>query len=617
MPPGFSQVAWEAPTDGAAGGVARINGKRTAPAIPPTDGERLMLFRRRGDQQAFAEVVRSHAPLVWGVCWQILRHRQDAEDAFQATFMILARKAASIRAADSAGGWLYRVAWRTAQSVRTARLRRAAEPLLDDPPQDRSESDQLAAIARREESAALLEELHSLPAKWRDPLVLCCLEGLSRREAASQLGLSVATVKGRLERATRALRTRLAARGAALSAAMAVTTLELSAAQASLPVALPAATVSSSFAFAGFAKTVSTATSPPAAAAPSVVALAQKGLLTMKIAIAAKSAAAVVALLGLSGALSLAAEDGRSSDAAPAKAVLIAEAVETTAAEIVEPAATTIAAPTIAPYAEPRPADVLVPAPATAGNAAPTAATQIQPPSLRDVKLPSVPGMKPVWETHMVDGRPARVLQWVSDPTATTEAGGADAVVRTSAGQSLAWTQAEPVFERRALPPDVLFRQANPLAFADESNDEQSLSLELDYWDAKIEGARRRAEAAESRNDEETEMLIKSAEASDAKAEVLKCKIERRRVELSLERLKAPKPREMSPAEPAAATTPAYGQPSKPRTMVMEVELAEHARLQEEAKARDLGELAKLKAAISSLEAENQRLRALHEPAQR
>src|SRR5687768_4162480 len=96
-------------------------GPASVAVIRPTDGERLMQFRRYRDEAAFREVVEIHGPMVWGVCHQVLRHRQDVEDAFQATFLILARKAASIRAADSAAGWLYRVAFRTALLVRNQR----------------------------------------------------------------------------------------------------------------------------------------------------------------------------------------------------------------------------------------------------------------------------------------------------------------------------------------------------------------------------------------------------------------------------------------------------------------------------------------------------------------
>lgn len=175
------------------------NGRAALPPIRPTDGERLMRFWRHRDQAAFAEVVELHAGLVWGVCSQVLRQREDVEDAFQATFLILARKAKSIRAADSAAGWLYRVAFRTALLARQRRQRRAERPLADEPASD---DDQLEAIARNEQCRVLLEELHALPMQVRQPLVLCYLEGRSRSEAAEELGLTPQSVKGRLARGT-------------------------------------------------------------------------------------------------------------------------------------------------------------------------------------------------------------------------------------------------------------------------------------------------------------------------------------------------------------------------------------------------------------------------------
>jgi DNA-directed RNA polymerase specialized sigma24 family protein len=133
-------------------------GRPAAPAVCATDGERLMRFRMHRDEAAFREVVEAHAVLVWGVCWQVLRHREDVEDVFQATFLILARKCASIRASDSAAGWLYRVAFRTALAARTRRRRLGAEPLAVEPPATLEE--QFASIERAEQVEALLEELH-------------------------------------------------------------------------------------------------------------------------------------------------------------------------------------------------------------------------------------------------------------------------------------------------------------------------------------------------------------------------------------------------------------------------------------------------------------------------
>lgn len=266
--------------------------ERSAALIPPTDGERLMRFQRYRDESAFAELVETHAKMVWGVCAQILRHQQDVEDAFQATFLILARKAKSIRAADNAAGWLYRVAFRTALLARDRRNRRNEAPLDDDP---RSLGDQLAAVERSEQCFALLEELNALPARYRQPLVLCYMEGRTRREAADELGVTSQTVKGLLARGTRMLRSRLARRGTALSIAMGAATAALAASQAAATPTLVATTASLGASFALKAK-LATSGLKGSTLQGAACTLAEKGLLAMTIAAASKPA---VGLLGI------------------------------------------------------------------------------------------------------------------------------------------------------------------------------------------------------------------------------------------------------------------------------------------------------------------------------
>src|SRR5262249_14330061 len=103
------------------------------PVVGPTDGELLGGFVARQDEPAFAELVRRHGPMVLGVCRRLLHHEQDAEDAFQATFLVLAKKAASVRPREAVGGWLYGVAWRTAQGALARRSRRQTrERSMDD-----------------------------------------------------------------------------------------------------------------------------------------------------------------------------------------------------------------------------------------------------------------------------------------------------------------------------------------------------------------------------------------------------------------------------------------------------------------------------------------------------
>jgi len=171
-----------------------------------TDRELLHRFATYGDQEAFATVVERYGSQVLSICYRTLRHAQDAEDAFQATFLVLARKAGSIDWQESVGRWLSEVAYRVASEARGQQSRRrskvkALDPLFEVPvPAEGDQKDLHAALDR---------ELLRLPAKYRLPLVLCYREGRSRDEAAQRLGLTPGTVKGRLERGRGLLRRRL------------------------------------------------------------------------------------------------------------------------------------------------------------------------------------------------------------------------------------------------------------------------------------------------------------------------------------------------------------------------------------------------------------------------
>jgi RNA polymerase sigma factor (sigma-70 family) len=196
-------------------------------------------FVHMGDETAFASLVQRHGPLVNGVCRRLLHQRHDAEDAFQATFLVLARRSATIRNPDALGTWLYAVAYRVAARLRAEGLQRRArerqeavvlkpdEPLPPceqraDPPDmlDRCslEGDPLSQAAQHDLRAVLDSELNRLPAKYRAPLVLCYLEGKTNEEAAQQLHWTKGTVSGRLARARDLLRDRLVRRGLALPA---------------------------------------------------------------------------------------------------------------------------------------------------------------------------------------------------------------------------------------------------------------------------------------------------------------------------------------------------------------------------------------------------------------
>jgi RNA polymerase sigma factor (sigma-70 family) len=173
------------------------------------DADLLRRYARDRDADAFAELVARHGPVVLGVCHRALGHTADAEDAFQATFLALARNARTVRDPARLPGWLHRVALRAARRARTRR--RPALPLDDatDLPAPPESHD----LSWREGLAVLDEELNALPDRLRAPLVLCYLDGLTRDEAALRLGWSLAMLKRRLEEGRTRLRERLVRRG--------------------------------------------------------------------------------------------------------------------------------------------------------------------------------------------------------------------------------------------------------------------------------------------------------------------------------------------------------------------------------------------------------------------
>jgi RNA polymerase sigma factor (sigma-70 family) len=168
-------------------------------------------------ESAFRELINRHGSMVMGVCRQILRHSHDADDAFQATFLVLVRKAHSIRVGESLAPWLYGVANRTAQRARAiaSRYQSAAVEQLEEPME--SASDQACRFDLR---PLLHEELNRLPGKYREPIVLCHLEGKTHEEAARLLHWPVGTLSGRLSRGRELLRSRLKRRGVEVSPAV-------------------------------------------------------------------------------------------------------------------------------------------------------------------------------------------------------------------------------------------------------------------------------------------------------------------------------------------------------------------------------------------------------------
>jgi RNA polymerase sigma factor (sigma-70 family) len=220
--------------------IRRLAAARHDDSVP--DRELLERFARQHDGDAFAALLRRHGPMVLGVCRSVLRNLHDAEDAFQAAFLLLAKKAGSIHRREpvSVSGWLYRVAYHLAvRSQATAARRRILERrAVTMPP-----ADPVLDLSLREVRAVLLEELEGLPEQYRAPLVLCGLEEKSREEAARLLGWSRGAVKGKLERGRELLRARLRRRGLELPAALAAAALALGSGSGKVSATLVASTL--------------------------------------------------------------------------------------------------------------------------------------------------------------------------------------------------------------------------------------------------------------------------------------------------------------------------------------------------------------------------------------
>jgi RNA polymerase sigma factor (sigma-70 family) len=221
--------------------IRKLAGARTAGTL--TDGQLLERFASEQDELAFETLLDRHGRMVLGVCRRLLSDAHDAEDAFQATFLVLVCKAGSIAKRESAASWLYGVAHRIAvrAKARADRQRTRSKPLPD--LADVRQQDLPTQVERAQMFAALDEELNRLPEKHRAPLVLCYLEGKSRQEAAQQLSWPVGTLQRRLVRGRELLHTRLARRGLALSAALSASALSPSAAPAAISVELITSTL--------------------------------------------------------------------------------------------------------------------------------------------------------------------------------------------------------------------------------------------------------------------------------------------------------------------------------------------------------------------------------------
>ncbi len=222
------------------GGGAR---RRTSLQIlhPLSDAHLLERFVSRQSEAAFAVLVERHGPLVQGVCRRVLQDAHDAEDAFQAAFLILARKAHTIHQHQSLPSWLYKVAYRIALRARSTIVRRRTQEraaIQSAPPPSPGE------VLRRELGEVLDEEVQRLPEKYRAPVLLCYLQGRTNEEAAQQLSCPTGTVKIRLMRARDLLRKRLERRGVGLTLTALTALLLENTASAAVPAALVSATAS-------------------------------------------------------------------------------------------------------------------------------------------------------------------------------------------------------------------------------------------------------------------------------------------------------------------------------------------------------------------------------------
>jgi RNA polymerase sigma factor (sigma-70 family) len=235
----------------------------------PDDANLLERFLAERDEAAFEALVRRHGPMVFGVCRRLLGRHHDAEDAFQATFLVLACKAATVRDRATVGSWLFAVAYRTANRARARAARRFVkeqEAAVTEAYNDKHNGDDLARL--------LDLELSRLPEEYRGPILLCDLQGAPRKEAARQLGVPVGTLASRLATGRSMLAKRLTRRGLALASGGVAALIVGNVASASVPAPLIGSTVQS-------AARVAAGQAVTAAASVSVASLAKGVMNTM------------------------------------------------------------------------------------------------------------------------------------------------------------------------------------------------------------------------------------------------------------------------------------------------------------------------------------------------
>ncbi len=254
-----------------------------------TDAQLLKRFASHHDQGAFAVLVKRHGPMVLAVCRRVLRDSHDADDAFQATFMVLVRKAGSLTRPELVGNWLYGVAYRVAVKARGNAARRSEyerrSPVI-------APVDPMLEVTGRELRSVLDAEMSHLPEKYRSPLILCYLEGKTNEEAARLLGWPTGSMSGRLARGRELLRKRLLRKGLTLSAGIFAMLLSKSSAAAAVPDTLCDCTIRGAVFFARAAPGAASA-----AVSPSVAALAEEVLEALRLSALRKKLSVLIALL--------------------------------------------------------------------------------------------------------------------------------------------------------------------------------------------------------------------------------------------------------------------------------------------------------------------------------
>ena len=268
------------------------------------EGELLRRFARQGDPMALEALVNRHGPMVLGVCRRVLGDPHEAEDAFQATFLILARKAGAIRDPDRLGAWLFGVAHRVATRSRANSAKRRSRERPGAEEAAMAEASSGASDFDRDELRRTLDdEVRRLPAKFRDPVILCYLDGLTHDEAATRLSCPVGTVRSRLSTARARLRDRLLRRGVAIPSGIFASVLASETARAAVPPVLLDSTLRAAIAFAAGGAGASALAGASSAAASSLAGDVSRAMMMTKIKILGGLAMAGVLTMGVGGAL--------------------------------------------------------------------------------------------------------------------------------------------------------------------------------------------------------------------------------------------------------------------------------------------------------------------------